>query len=143
MTLTDAAVIFPKSDIQHPMKLVLNAPMRTNGRTQLLRFTRQRRNVIAGFVAMVVVASPLAVNPDDTSQASPTTLRVKIGQIIGVTNGPNLTFFNPTMPFVNALGGLNRDGPTRLSQGIVEQAGHSLITMTLVIFQGQDIVSAL
>src|SRR5262245_59784178 len=115
------------------MKLVLNGPMSAHDRIQQVRFTGQRRNVKAALLAVLVVELSLAVNPDDTLQTSPVSGRVKILEVIRVANGPSLSFFKASVSLFDGLGGFNRDAPTWLSQGIIEQTSHLSIKLPLVL----------
>src|SRR5215469_17337288 len=100
MALSNARFILPKSDIKHPMQAVFNPPMATNRVGKRVHRGKAEQKV-ARFPGDLLLHTPFGSNHPNPSQAFPPLLGVEVLQDRRITDGPILSYFEPTVPLLN------------------------------------------
>jgi len=97
----DALGILPKSDIEHPVEAVFDAPVGTHDLEQIRRRTRQAGQAKSGFYRAVVSEAALAAYPHQRLKLGPGCRIVEEREAVGVGKRPAIADFKSPVVFLD------------------------------------------
>ena len=93
-------MVFIKGNIQHPMQLIFDAPMRTN-RAQNAFGTGDTGNMIAVLTTFVLSNPALCTDAGYRQEVLPVGKAAQVLQDVRVRNGPAFADLHPSMTFID------------------------------------------
>src|SRR6266849_1419113 len=140
MAQADTGVIFPKSDIQHPMQAVFNSPVTPNGVSKGVH-GRETEEKIAGFSAQFRANAPLSSDHPNSSQPLPPLLRVEMREDFAITDRPVLSDLKLPVAFLHAAIRLPLESLKAVLLRHRKRDFDLFIQAPLVVFEGERIVA--
>src|SRR5690242_12924558 len=141
MPSTNTRIIFTKCNVQHPMDLIFNAPMRSDSRGKSVNLLLKTHNVIACLLGFFLPNCAFRLNHPDTVEAFPFPFWVQMCNRILIINHPMPSGLDPPMPFLHGFISMSLDLGQRTCQNTGKDLLHSFAQRPVIVFESQDKVS--